>query len=388
LRFLLICWGDPFTTQAGTEIYIGNLAIELAVHGHDVHLLYGGKIRKGDLYPPTKHLATHPFHPINIPYIRALDFRRKCANLGIELINEFRIDVVMASGAGTFPGYIFDKIKKLKSTPLLVYYAMDSMVMEYKRIKTSKEPEGLLADFKKWVWYTALIRSDKTSCLNSDLILASSKDTVNHLIANYSISSNKIIVLYEGVPDDFADGVGVVDPDLPTFLHIGGGSRKGTGFFLKALKLLEEKYNLKAKAIITRADSNLNKKVRELGIDAEVHKYVSSLELKRFYASCTALVSPSLSEGFCLPVVEAAMFGKSAIVARTGSLPELVNDGIDGYVIPVADVDSLAERMYELATNDELRRRISIKAKEKAEKFKISVVAKNFISIISRNNSP
>lgn len=33
MKFLLICRGDPFTTRAGTEIFVGNLARELAKQG-------------------------------------------------------------------------------------------------------------------------------------------------------------------------------------------------------------------------------------------------------------------------------------------------------------------------------------------------------------------
>ncbi|MGD0070195.1 MAG: glycosyltransferase family 4 protein [Candidatus Bathyarchaeia archaeon] len=382
MKFLLICWGDPFTTQAGTEIYIGNLAAELAVHGHDIHLLYGGKIRKGDLYTPTKHLFTHPFHLINIPYIRALDFRRKCANLGIELINEFRIDVVIASGAGTFPGYIFDKIKKLKSTSLLVYYAMDSMVMEYARSKMSKENAGLGVRFKKWVYYTVLIKSDKTSCIQSDLILASSKDTINHLAADYSVPLAKINLLYEGIPEDFAVGQEISDPEISTFLHISGGPRKGTDYFLKALKLLEHKYGKKAKAVITRVSQSTVKQAEALGVEVDAYRYLNMLELKRQYASCTAFVSPSLSEGFCLPIIEAAMFEKPSVVTNIGSLPELVTDGETGFVVPVADVNTLADRLYQIITNVELRRKMGKNARKRAEDFTIATTISNLLTIV------
>lgn len=375
-------------TPAGTEIFVGNLALELGRHGHEVNLVHEGK-KSGSHRPlGAGNVVAHGLRLISIPYIRALDFRRKCSSYCAKLLSELDIEVVIGFGAGTFSGYIFERIKKLRKRPLLIYYAMDSMIMEYERSKASKKAKRLPTRFKRWMWYTALIKSDKASCFNSDLILASSKDTANHLIADYGIPSDKITVLYEGIPDDFTDGINVIEPGVPTFLHIAGDIRKGTDFFLKGMKLLKEKYGLRAKAIITRANLTHIKQTRELRIDAEIYGYVSNLELKHLYASCTCLVAPSLSEGFCLPIIEAAMFGKPAIVTRTGSLPELVNDGIDGYVTPVADVDSLAERMYELATNDELRRRMSIKAEEKAEKFKISVVAKNFIPIISMTNRP
>jgi len=382
LRFLLICRGDPFTAQAGTEIYIGNLAVELAIHGHDVHILYGGKIRKGDRYPPTKHLITHPFHPINIPYIRALDFRRKSANLSITLINKLDIDAVIAFGAGTFPSYIFNRIKKLKRRPLLVYYAMDSMKMEYMRSKMSSESKNLMMRFKMRVWYSNLIRSDKKSCISSDMVLASSNDTTSHLIADYSVPRNKVKLLYEGIPDDFTNGIETVDPDTPTFLHIAGGVRKGTNYFLEAMKLLEEKYGLRAKAVITRATPTQINQVKRLGIDAEVYRYLPTLELKRLYASSTAFVSPSLSEGFCLPVVEAATFGKPAIVSNTGSLPELVVDGENGFVVPVADVAALAEGMYQIAVNEQLRKRKGERAKQLSQRFKISNTVKTLIELL------
>ena len=96
---------------------------------------------------------------------------------------------------------------------------------------------------------------------------------------------------------------------------------------------------------------------------------------REIYASCTALVVPSVSEGFCLPVIEAAMFGKPAIVSNAGSLPELVDDGIDGFVVPVGDVSILAQKMYILATDPKVVKQMSAKAKDKAHRFEINHVA-------------
>lgn len=366
-------------TYAGTEIYVGNLAVELAEHGHGVHIIYGGKEHP---HPKAKNIIAHPFQPINIPYVRALDFRRKCPDLCARVLNECDIDIVIASGAGTFASYIFNKIKKLKSKPLLIYYAMDSMIMEYERSKASNEAKGLPASFKRWVWYTALIKSDKASCLKSDLIFASSKDTMNHLIADYSILPNKIKLLYEGVPNDFADGLGIIDPDIPTFLHIGGGPRKGTDFFLKAVKLLEDKYGLRAKAVIIRASQPNIKLAEALGVEVKAYKLVSKLELKRQYGLCTAFVSPSLSEGFCLPVVEAAMFGKPSVVTDIGSLPELVTNGENGFVIPVADANALADRLHRIAINIELRRKMGENARKRAENFTITSTASSLLTLV------
>ena len=362
----------------GTEIYIGNLAIELAKQGHEVHMLYGGK-EHPDL--EVKNFIVHLFHPINFPYVRGLDFRRKCAGLCNELIDELEIDAVIASGAGTFAGYIFNRIKKPRGH-LLVYYAMDSMKMEYERSKLSTDSGWSLTNFERWIRYTFLIRSDKSSCIHSNLILASSRDTANHMVADYSVPSSKVAVFYEGVPDDFAEGIEIVDPDTPVFLHVGGGPRKGTCYFLEALKLLKEKYALEARAIVTRGNSAQTKLAKRLGVDVEVYSYLPFSELKGLYAASTTLVSPSLSEGFCLPVIEAAMFKKPAIVTNVGSLPELVVDGENGFVVPVADTATLAEKMYQIAVDEQLRNQMGAKAAKYSQRFKISNTAETLIKLL------
>lgn len=363
----------------GTEIYIGNLAIELARQGHEVHMLYGGKEHPN---LEEKNFTAHPFHPINFPYVRGLDFRRKCARLCNELIGELEIDAVIASSAGTFAGYIFNRIKKPRSH-LLVYYAMDSMKMEYERSNLSTDSGWSLTNFDRWIRYTFLIKSDKSSCIHSNLILASSRDTANHMVTDYSVPSSKVAVFYEGVPDDFAEGIEVVDPDTPVFLHVAGGPRKGTFYFLEAMKLLKEKYALRTSAVITRADSTQTEQAKRLGIDAEVYSYLPYSKLKHLYASSTTLVSPSLSEGFCLPVIEAAMFGKPAIVSNIGSLPELVVDNENGFIVPVADTTTLAERMYQIAVDEKLRKRMGEKAKKFSQQFKISYTAKTLIKLLN-----
>jgi len=374
---------DPFKSSSGTEIFAGNLALELAKQGHEVETVYEGRSSAG--YSPSKpeNLKGHRLQLVGIPYVRSLDFRRKCSKRCSELIKESRIDAVIAFGAGTFSGYIFDRIKKLNGKTLLIYYAMDSMMMEFERSKKSDEAARLFTRFKRWIWYSALIKSDKASCINSELIFASSKDTANHLIADYRVPLAKINLLYEGIPDDFAVGQDVIDPSIPTFLHITGGPRKGTDFFLKAMRLLEDKYGLSARAIIIRASQSNIKQAETVGVEVDAYRSVNTLELKHQYASCTAFVSPSLSEGFCLPVIEAAMFGKPTIAFGSGSLPELINDGIDGFIVPIGDINRLTERMYQISQDKDLRKRMHCAAKKKGQKLGINECSQKFLNIIT-----
>jgi glycosyltransferase involved in cell wall biosynthesis len=331
------------------------------------------------------NLETHPFSLVSVPYVRALDFRRKCANICTQLTRQSHFDALIAVGAGVFPYSIFRQIRGLGQTPpLLVYYAFDSMTMEYARTRLSTLSNDFATRLRMWAWYSNLIASDRQSCLTSDVTLASSMDTTSHLIADYGASRDKIELLYAGIPDDFATGAEFADPDRPTFLHVAGGIRKGTEFFLEAMKLLKERYSLTARAIITRASPSQISQIRKLPIDAEAYGWGPHPSIKQLYSSSTALVSPSLSEGFCLPVIEAGSFGKAAVVSNVGSLPELVIDGENGFVVSVTDTAALAERMYQLGSDKRLRNYMGGRARELSQRYKISNVTRVLIDLLTR----
>jgi glycosyltransferase involved in cell wall biosynthesis len=66
-------------------------------------------------------------------------------------------------------------------------------------------------------------------------------------------------------------------------------------------------------------------------------------------AGSDLFVLPALGESYGIAVAEAMRAGLPAIVARSGNLPHLVRDGVDGRVVPPRDVRSLAAAMRQLA---------------------------------------
>jgi glycosyltransferase involved in cell wall biosynthesis len=378
MRMLFLVRCNPFKSSSGTEIFAGNLALELARQEHKVGLVYESRDQSESPSEKVAGVESHILHLISLPYLRAFHYRRECAKVCTDLINRSNVDAVISLGAGTFAGYIFNKIKFSAERPLLLYYAVDSMVAEYERSKPALLKRGVAQRLKTWIWYNALIRSDKLSCNVADLVIASCKDTANRIAKDYGVLTEKVKLVYFGLPDNYAEGFEVHDPEIPTFLHISTvPERKGTLHFLEALKILQEKYNLHARGIIAGSKETFYVELtKKLDIDVVFLGKIPNNELKQYYASCIALVSPSLSEGFCLPIVEAAMFGKPAIVTGVGSLPELVTDQKNGFVVPVSDASALSERMYEIAFDDKLRKRLSENSKEMSHKFRVSSSAK------------
>jgi len=79
------------------------------------------------------------------------------------------------------------------------------------------------------------------------------------------------------------------------------------------------------------------------------------------------LLLPSELESFGLAALEGMACGVPPVASRVGGLPELVTDGVDGFLEPVGDVPAYARRVVELLSDDAVYRRMSAAARHTAE---------------------
>jgi glycosyltransferase involved in cell wall biosynthesis len=83
-------------------------------------------------------------------------------------------------------------------------------------------------------------------------------------------------------------------------------------------------------------------------------------------AACDVFVLPSIKrEGLARSLIEAMAYGVAPVVTNCGGNPELVANGVNGLVVPVADTAALAGALRELYDNAELRARLGRAARER-----------------------
>jgi len=109
--------------------------------------------------------------------------------------------------------------------------------------------------------------------------------------------------------------------------------------------------------------------VRDLGISDSVEFIGIVDDVAPILAAADLLLLPSESESFGLVALEAMASGVPVIASRIGGIPEVVEDGVTGYLAPLGDVDEMARRSLEILTDRKNAARFSARARERAAKL-------------------
>ncbi len=97
------------------------------------------------------------------------------------------------------------------------------------------------------------------------------------------------------------------------------------------------------------------------------------------------LLLPSLSEGISNSVLEAMAAGRAVVTTDCGGMTEVVTDGVDGFVVPVGDTSTMADRLATLARDPQLRQSIAQQAAATADReFDISRQVAVFVDAYRR----
>ncbi|PKG36544.1 glycosyltransferase family 4 protein [Psychrobacter sp. Sarcosine-3u-12] len=158
--------------------------------------------------------------------------------------------------------------------------------------------------------------------------------------------------------------------------------RKNHRLLIDAIKSLSEKIDnfillLAGKGILLDeikqyvADNGIGEQVRFLGFVTDIEKH---------YQVSDVAISSSRQEGLGINLVEAMMCGVPVIATIDRGHRTVIDHNVNGILCPQNDPASLADAVFEIHQNDQLRFNMSIEAIEKAKKFEI----KNSLEAMSK----
>jgi glycosyltransferase involved in cell wall biosynthesis len=102
----------------------------------------------------------------------------------------------------------------------------------------------------------------------------------------------------------------------------------------------------------------------------------------RTYDECSVYVQPSVTESFGIPVLEAMAHSRPVIVTNGAGVSELVEDGKEGFVVPIRSASAIAEKIQYFFENPQEIKRMGRNARAKAEKYTWARVENKYRNLI------
>jgi len=146
-------------------------------------------------------------------------------------------------------------------------------------------------------------------------------------------------------------------------------TRKNLVNALRALKMLPDRYHLQLVGGDGYGHEAIHAFIAEEGLESRVHRrgYVPASLLQTYYQSASALLFPSLEEGFGFPVLEAMAHGLPVVTSNTSSIPELGGDAAL-YADP-RDPCAIASQVVQAVESVDIRERMIAAGLARASEF-------------------
>ncbi|MBN1627856.1 MAG: glycosyltransferase family 4 protein [Deltaproteobacteria bacterium] len=124
---------------------------------------------------------------------------------------------------------------------------------------------------------------------------------------------------------------------------------------------------------------------RKTGIDNRVYFAGFRTDLEKILPCLDILLHPASMEGLGVSLLQAAASGVPIIGARTGGIPEVVNHGVNGYLIEPADTQAIVDSVVSLLQDPEKRRRLGMAGRQKVEtSFSISTMVEAYLTLYDK----
>lgn len=227
---------------------------------------------------------------------------------------------------------------------------------------------------------------------NSRPFITISKYNQKLLSEHYQISQDIIKINYCGVDTEYFKRSGVPYPDEFTIVSVTALREiKGVQYLIEAGKLLKTQIdNFKCLIIGSGEEyANLMRLINHYKLEKTVQLLgaVESDKIRNYLLKATVFVLPSLSEGIPISVMEAMAMELPVIATNITGLPEIIDDGVNGYLVPPKNTRALADKIFYLYNNPE--KQISLgKAALKTikEKFNLTKNVARFEELLIQTN--
>ena len=125
--------------------------------------------------------------------------------------------------------------------------------------------------------------------------------------------------------------------------------------------------------------------VRRLRLEDRVIVRERVPDVENFLQAADLGLYTSDNESFCLAILEGMFFGCPSVATRVGGIPEVVEDGVSGLLVPAGDVDALARAVQRLIGDPAARATLGQAARKRAQgQFSADQIVPRYIELYER----
>ncbi len=225
------------------------------------------------------------------------------------------------------------------------------------------------------------IRLDRMCTSFAHRVIAISHETKRVMVTEEGAPDSKVTVIHNGI--DFArvarpssvelellrrecdlDGKAVIT--VAARLH----PEKGHEHLFRAMPALVARSDRPVCLLVAGTGpfrSAYEAEVRRLGVSDVVRFLGFRSDPARLFAVSDVVVLPSVAEGFGLALAEAMALERAVVATRVGGIPEIVEDGVSGVLVPAASPEDLGDAILALLKDPERRRELGLAGRARVE---------------------
>ncbi|MGL5083083.1 MAG: glycosyltransferase [Microcoleaceae cyanobacterium] len=155
-------------------------------------------------------------------------------------------------------------------------------------------------------------------------------------------------------------------PDSPLLLYVG---RLGAEKEIDQIKFVLEAIPNARLALVGDGPHRQALEQHFVGTPTHFVGYLKGLDLAAAYASADAFIFPSRTETLGLVLLEAMAAGTPVVAARSGGIPDIVTDGVNGYLFDPAEPQGAIRATQQLFSQPEERETLRQSARKEAERW-------------------
>lgn len=224
------------------------------------------------------------------------------------------------------------------------------------------------------LWFDSECGESKRDDIRSTLqrcakVIVLSEEWRQFFLRNKICSPDKLAVIHNAV---YVPDKNVTKYDTNGVLFLGRlGKRKSPDALLRAAKIVLEKHPEAYFSFGGDGDVEGYKEfARELGIEENCHfaGWVTGRQRELLFAENSIYCLPSRNEGMPMSVLEAMAHGLATVATPVGGVPQVIDDGVNGMIVPVGDDLRLAEALISLMDDQALKVRLGHAGRARIER--------------------